>query len=183
MVERARQSTNQPLLLLLLCFLLVKNSLWAWDASATRRLRSFPSWTHLSTSWRSCIGTYKVRVRFSSFHVRRATSWRGPSWAHRHRGFPHRFLVIFRDAWTKGFIFRILSRACLPCLFVIRGRTINISINTSHIFVNKKSSIAKKYFGVHGLDRKKTRLKRVRIAEKNHSSLLTKTCQVLLGLG
>lgn len=32
--------------------------------------------------------------------------------------------------------------------------------------------IAKKYFCFHGLDRKKVGLKRVRIAKKNHSSLL-----------
>jgi hypothetical protein len=54
----------------------------------------------------------------------------------------------------------------------VRGRAINISINTSQIFVNKKSSIAKKYFGVHGLDRKKAGLKQVRTAKKNRSSLL-----------
>ena len=33
--------------------------------------------------------------------------------------------------------------------------------------------IAKKYFCFHGLDRKRVGLKRVRIAKKNHSSLLT----------
>ena len=32
--------------------------------------------------------------------------------------------------------------------------------------------IAKKYYLFHGLDRKKAGLKRVRIAKKNHSSLL-----------
>jgi hypothetical protein len=32
--------------------------------------------------------------------------------------------------------------------------------------------IAKKYFCFHGLDRKKVGLNRVRIAKKNHSSLL-----------
>ena len=33
--------------------------------------------------------------------------------------------------------------------------------------------IAKKYFLFQGVDRKKTELKRVRIAKKNHSSLLS----------
>ena len=37
---------------------------------------------------------------------------------------------------------------------------------------SKKMPIAKKYFCFHGLDRKKVGLKRVRIAKKNHSSLL-----------
>ena len=146
MVEGARQSTDQPFLLFLLFFLEVKNSLWAWDTSATRRLRSFPSWTHLSTSWRSCIGTYKVRVRFSSFQVRRATSWVGPSWAQRHRGLPHRFFVILREARTKGFIFLRRSRACFPRLFVIKWRAINISIHTFQTMSTKKSSLRKNIF-------------------------------------
>jgi hypothetical protein len=38
--------------------------------------------------------------------------------------------------------------------------------------VNKKMRIAKKYFLFQGIDRKKAELKRVRIAKKNHSSLL-----------
>src|SRR5208283_5040291 len=42
---------------------------------------------------------------FFFLRVKRATSWRGPSAAHRHRGLPHRFLVRVREACTKGFIF------------------------------------------------------------------------------
>jgi hypothetical protein len=40
--------------------------------------------------------------------------------------------------------------------------------------------IAKKYFCFHGLDRKRVGLKRVRIAKKNHSSLLQKSLLVPL---
>ena len=146
MVEGPCESTDQTFLLFLLLFFEVKNSLWAWDTSATRRFRCFPSCTHLSTSWRSCIGTYKVWVRFFSFQVSSVTSWRGPSWAHRHRGLPHRFLVRLREAWIKGFIFRRRSRAIFPRSLVIRWRAINISIYTFHKMSRKKCLLRKNIF-------------------------------------
>jgi hypothetical protein len=50
-------------------------------------------------------------------------------------------------------------------------------------YVNKKMRIAKKYFSFPGVDRKKEDLRRVRIAKKNHSSLLNglPTFTLLLG--
>ena len=173
MVDGTHQSTNQPLLLFLSFFFEVKNSLWAWDTSATRRLRSFPSWTHFSTSWRSSTGTYKVRVRFSSFQVRSDTSWRGPSWAHRHRGLPHLFFVTFREAWTKGFILRRVSRAVFPRSFFISGRVMFISIYTFHIMSTKKCTLRKIFFPFATLAKKKTGWVRIRNAKNSHSSLLT----------
>ncbi len=119
-------------LLYLLLRFLIKSALWAADICPIRLFRSFPSSTHLATSWRRSEGTYRVRVRPPSFHVSNAVSWIGPSRAQRQVGFPHRFKLIESDACTKGLILRIRARMRLPDLLVNVGRAILESIYTFH---------------------------------------------------
>jgi len=57
MANRGNSGFDYPLLLYLVLFLLISNSLCTWDISPMRLLKRFPSSTHRATSWRRFAGT------------------------------------------------------------------------------------------------------------------------------
>src|SRR5574341_1415720 len=69
MLNRGDGGSHYFSLLNLLIRLRIKSSLCAADICPIKLLRSFPSSTHLATSWRSSAGTCRERVRPPSFQV------------------------------------------------------------------------------------------------------------------
>jgi len=110
----------------------IRNARWATDIAWLSCLSRLASATQAATASRKAIGTCSVRVVPSSFHVKSAVSWTGPSVAHRHVGRPHRLVLTVREPSRKGPRVRRRCRIRRPAGLVVRGRATWESIDTPH---------------------------------------------------